>query len=55
ERLLLETDSPFMKPGERNEPTNVAVLVEKVSELRGQTFEQIAKITTENAKTLFHL
>jgi TatD DNase family protein len=55
DQLLLETDSPFMRVGERNEPAYVATLAEKVAELRGQTVEHIAKITTANANRLFHL
>jgi TatD DNase family protein len=55
ERLLLETDSPFMKPGERNEPEFVRTLAEKVAELRGQTVEKIEEMTTVNANRLFHL
>lgn len=55
ERLLLETDSPFMNPGQRNEPAYVAELAVKVGELRGQKVEEVARITTENAKRLFHL
>lgn len=67
ERLLLETDSPFMKPrlappfalesygGVKNEPANVAILAEKIAELRGQTVEQIAELTTANAIRLFRL
>lgn len=70
-RLLLETDSPFMKARDteipnsgpvssepwnrRNEPANVANLAGKIAELRGQTFEEITKITTENAMALFRL
>lgn len=54
-RLLLETDSPFMLPKERNEPANVRILAEKIAELRGQTLEEIAEMTTTNAKTLYKL
>jgi TatD DNase family protein len=54
-RLLLETDSPFMQPGERNEPANVKVLAEKIAELREQNMEKIEQITTQNAKRLFRL
>lgn len=55
DRLLLETDSPFMAAGARNEPNYVAVLAEKIAELRGQSFDQIAQLTSINAKTLFNL
>jgi TatD DNase family protein len=55
DRLLLETDSPFMWKGDRNEPANVRILAEKIAELRGQTFEEIEEMTTENANTLYRL
>ena len=55
ERLLLETDSPFMAAGERNEPKFVAVLANKIAELRGQSFDEITAITSTNAKVLFNL
>ena len=64
-RLLLETDSPLMMPRvnreveshevKRNEPANVVILAEKIADLRGQVFEEVAKITTENAIRLFRL
>ncbi len=59
ERLLLETDSPYLAPvpkrGKRNEPANLVYIGEKVAELRGLSAEEVAKITTSNAKHLFNL
>lgn len=55
ERLLLETDSPFMRVGERNEPSYVSILAERIAELRGQSQSEVANFTTANAKRLFHL
>lgn len=55
DRLLLETDSPFMWAGARNEPTNVAILGEKIAELRGISVREIEDITTKNANTLYKL
>lgn len=55
ERLLLETDSPFMWAGARNEPANVAILAEKIAGLRGQSLQDVGKMTTANAKALFNL
>lgn len=59
ERLLLETDSPFLAPegkrGMRNEPVNVKILAEQISLIRGISFEQVAKNTTENARRFFNL
>jgi len=57
ERLLLETDSPFMTPvphrGKRNEPAFVRHIAEKHAELRGLSVEEVARVTTENTQTLF--
>lgn len=55
ECLLLETDSPVLgpDPAARNEPKNVTVACEAVAGLKGVTPEEIARITTENARRLF--
>lgn len=57
ERLLLETDSPYLAPvpkrGTRNEPSYVRYTAQKVAELRNIEYSRIAQITTANAKTLF--
>lgn len=59
DRLLLETDSPFIVPakfsGKRNEPANVIYVAEKLAELRSIPVEEIARTTTENARRLFKL
>jgi TatD DNase family protein len=59
ERLLVETDSPFLTPapqrGKINEPANVRIVVEFLANLRGEAFEQLAKSTTQNAKKLFKI
>ncbi len=53
DRLLIETDSPYMAPepvrGRRNEPANVRYIGMKLAELRGETAEEVAQYTTENA------
>ncbi len=58
-RFLVETDSPFLAPvphrGKRNEPYYVKYVVEKISELRGESFAEIAEKTTHNARELFGL
>jgi len=58
-RFLVETDSPFLSPvphrGKRNEPSFVKHVVEKISELRGESFSEIAEKTTQNARELFGL
>jgi len=57
DRLLIETDSPYMAPepvrGRRNEPTNVRYVGMKLAELRGETAEEVAAYTTENAMRVY--
>jgi TatD DNase family protein len=57
ERLLVETDCPFMSPqpfrGKRNEPARVELVARAVADLKGVTFETVARATTENAQMLF--
>lgn len=59
ERLLVETDAPWLTPipfrGKRNEPTYVRYVAEAVAKLRAAPIDDISAKTTENAKTLFHL
>ncbi|MEG7336877.1 YchF/TatD family DNA exonuclease [Bacillus subtilis] len=59
DRLLIETDCPFLTPhpfrGKRNEPSYVKYVAEQIAELKGMTFEEVASITTENAKRLFRI
>jgi TatD DNase family protein len=59
DRLLVETDSPFLAPipfrGKRNEPAHVKLVAEKVAEVRGQSLDAVAELTTENARRLFRL
>lgn len=57
ERLLLETDSPYLAPvpqrGRRNEPAFVRYVAQKVAQLRNLDFTDIAQTTTSNTKALF--
>ena len=57
DRILVETDCPFLTPvphrGKRNEPANVRHVAEKLARLRGIEFEEAAEATTENAVRLF--
>ncbi|MEE8360259.1 MAG: TatD family hydrolase [Candidatus Omnitrophota bacterium] len=59
ERLLLETDAPYMAPqefrGKRNEPSYLPYLAKELKKIHGFTEEDIARITTHNAKVLFGL
>jgi len=58
-KLLLETDCPYLTPipfrGKRNEPAYVKYVAEKVAELRGISFEEVAEVTTKNARELFKI
>jgi len=57
ERILIETDAPFLAPvphrGQRNEPAFVKHTADKIAALKGVSFEQIATQTTANFFTLF--
>jgi TatD DNase family protein len=59
ERLLVETDCPFLAPvpkrGKRNEPAFVAHVASYLAQLRGENLDTIADITTANARQLFRL
>lgn len=59
DRLLIETDAPFLAPepfrGKRNEPAYVARVAEALAELRGLSVSEIAEITSQNAKKVFRL
>lgn len=57
ERLMIETDCPYMAPephrGERNFSGYVEFVARKVAEIKGMTFEDVARITNENAKRFY--
>jgi len=57
ERILIETDAPFLSPhplrGKRNEPARVKLVAEKLADLFGLELEALAAQTTANADTLF--
>lgn len=59
ERVLVETDSPYLIPkpvkAKRNEPLFVKYIAQKLADIRGLTFEEIAAITTANTIRLFDL
>lgn len=58
-RILLETDSPFLAPvpyrGKRNESSYIPIVAQRIAELTGVTVPEVAQITTENAENLFQL
>ncbi len=57
DRMLIETDSPYLAPvpnrGKPNEPAYVLYVAEKIAELRNMDFDEVAAITTENFNNLF--
>ena len=59
ERIVLETDSPYLKPpqapGDRNEPSFVRYVAEEIARIKKINLEEVAQATTENARRLFTL
>lgn len=59
DRILIETDSPYLSPepyrGKRNDSSKVKLVAEKIAEIKATTLEEIAKITYENANKIFNL
>ncbi|MCA0151267.1 MULTISPECIES: TatD family hydrolase [Rossellomorea] len=59
EKLLIETDCPYLAPhpyrGKRNEPAYVKLVAEQIAELKEVSLEEVERITTENAIKLFNI
>ena len=59
ERILIETDCPYMAPephrGHRNDSRYVPLVAAKIAQLKGLSPEEAGRITTENAKRLFSI
>ena len=59
ERILLETDSPFLTPlpfrGKRNEPSYVKYVAYTIAKIKKLALEEVARVTSLNAKLLFHI
>ena len=57
DRLLLETDAPYMSPeplrGRRNDSTNIQYVAQKIADIRGMTADEILTVTADNARRLF--
>ena len=58
-RILLETDCPYLTPhpyrGKLNSPCYIPTIAQNLANLKGTTIEEVAKVTTENAKELFKI
>ena len=59
ERLLIETDAPYLTPhprrGRRNEPACVVLTAQKVAELKGVSLDEVGRETSRNAMRLFDI
>src|SRR5262249_43489679 len=59
ERMLVETDSPYLTPvphrGKRNEPAYVKFVAETVAQVKGVSLEEVARVTTRNVQELFRI
>ena len=59
DRIMVETDSPYLTPvpfrGKRNDSTYVHLVAEKIAEVKGMDPEEVARITLENGKRFFHI
>jgi TatD DNase family protein len=59
EKLLVETDCPYLTPhphrGKRNEPAYVKLVAQEVAHIKGLTLEEVARVTSDNARALFAL
>ena len=57
DRIVVETDAPYLTPipfrGKTNYPKYVRYVIEKIAEITGKSFEEIEKITSENAKRFY--
>lgn len=59
DRILIETDSPYLSPepnrGKRNDSTNVKYMAAKIANVKGYSIEEVAKITYENTCRIFEI
>ena len=59
ERILLETDSPYLTPvpnrGKRNSSLNLPYVVEKIAQLKNVSEDEVIAVTNENARKLFQI
>lgn len=59
DRILIETDSPYLAPepvrGTRNTPANVKYIAQKIADVKGLTLEEVEKMTFENTKNILYI
>ena len=59
DRILIETDSPYLSPeplrGSRNDPRNVKYVAQKIAQIKNVSLEEIAKITYQNAEKIYEV
>jgi len=59
DRILIETDSPYLSPeplrGKRNDSRNIKYIAQKIADVKGLTLEEVAEITYNNAKRIFRI
>lgn len=59
EKIILETDAPFLAPqavrGQQNHPKNIAIIAEFLADLRRETMQTVAAVTTETALNIFRI
>jgi len=57
--LLLETDAPYLTPhpfrGKRNEPAYIIHTAQKVAEIKGLSFDELAYVTSQNTRNVFRI
>jgi TatD DNase family protein len=57
DRLVIETDAPYLTPtpfrGKRNHPIYVEHIARKIAEIKEVSYEEVVRVTTENAKKIY--
>lgn len=59
EKILLETDSPYLAPepnrGKRNTSLNIPFIAQKIAEIKGLDYDEVVHITEENARRMYRI
>lgn len=55
ERIVIETDSPYLSPyrGSKNSPSNIPIIINKIAEIKGISYDEVLSVTTKTACHLF--